>query len=143
MNIIDKFNTLPLTFKVLIVISILNVLTALTFLQQSVFFLFGVLVTGIAANLLKIILNLIAPIALIYLLLNRTSFTWKYTVAYLAFFTLNGIISLISFALQIPPGLFDFMLLSILTGVIVIIVNAVLLLFTFKNKGAFEVSKKK
>jgi hypothetical protein len=133
----DDWKQLPLFLKILVAVTILNILCSPLFLGNPTYIILGLFVYGLIAYILQLLLNVIGAAVAVLAIWKRYPWAWKYCVGYYGFFVINGIIGMISFAGKIPEGFHSYLLPSILFGVISVIFSIFFLLIIVKEKKFF------
>lgn len=123
--------------KAIMVILIVNIILSLFSIQRDTFFLFGLILTEAVATILKSLFNIVIPLFLFVTLWKRYAWGWKLGITYYGFLLLNSTIALVSFLLRLPPDSYQFIKFSIITGIIVIIANALFVAIFIKEKHSF------
>ena len=127
---------LPSLLKLLFVVLVLGVLSSVVSVGNAQYVLFGFQFGGIPALLAMVLFDIIGAMVLLFGLWKKPSWAWKYGMAYLGFFVLNGAVSLIQFVLKTPPLSGRAGAVVVGTG-IAVLVNAVFLFALFRWKEVF------
>jgi hypothetical protein len=100
---------IPLSLKILSIVLILWALMSVSVLftmpDRKIAF-FGLLLTGLSANIVVLLLDLISPLLFIYALWNRLKWGANFGMLYNAVFILNNIMALFTFREVFGNGIY-------------------------------------
>lgn len=89
---------LPRSLKLFFIFLVLSVIVSLPSLQDTRFFLFGLVVPGLLSQGAHAVFVLLAPLILLLAMLKRLPWTWKYALGYLIFFATNSLVGAFLFS---------------------------------------------
>lgn len=134
------FKLLPRSLKIFFVIMFVLILMSLLSFGKDSYFILGLLIRGIPAQIIYILLNVLAPTVLLFAMLKRYPWTYKYAIYYLSFFVLNSLTGIIIYSLLIPEGFLNDMWLIVAAGVFQTIILSVFLILFLLAKNYFKPS---
>jgi len=150
MNTENGWKPLPTSLKILFVIFGLGVLSSIYSLfsvSEGGYSLFSFELYGLSAILLLLLISIVGSSVILLGFWKRYSWVWKYTLGYLIFMILNGILSMLNLSSKVSlivsqleisiPG-FDQILYIILVGIILsILINLWFLIIVYRNDKYF------
>lgn len=129
------WSPLPFSFKVLCVLLALSVLASIAALGRTPFVLFGAVFSDIPGLLASLVLNVAAPLVLLAVVWKRLAWGWKFGLAYLAFFFVNGLVGLV---LVVSSTQFQQAAAIAAVMFVVLLVQLGLLVALYRRRGYFE-----
>jgi hypothetical protein len=136
------WSQLPISLKAIFIIMILLTLLSLILFflgwQNDWYFILGFAIIGPISKIIFLLLNVVAPAALLFAMWKRNPQTWKYALAYFGFFVLNNIMGMITFLLALPAGLLGYMWPAIILGAIPLVIMAIFMIIFWKERDYFD-----